>query len=875
MILRDLQHTRGWDPVEDPWVPRRSLSFLTEDDTESSVTSGVPNDVPEPLSSTHKSLLEELGGGCDSGDPLLWWGHPQAPPSLPPQPLASSTLLSDGDELGAGPQSRTVGTRTGGHPRAVPKPSAGDIPNPSPQQEFGPGGSLSCSHPWGCRRVLGGHGVSPRTPVLRGGLSGCSMACQCPGDGDISGVVTRRRPGVPQGPPRGWAGLGIAAPAAPSLGTTVLTVGTGGWDSSSLGDSSSASEHFVTAVEILEPSEAEGAQHHCSPQPRAARGTELPLASPPHVGEDCGGDSRATPRCADGSEVGGLGELLVQLQGCSLQGSLPRMAEPPCSPAGDVTPWGLEPPRHLHVTPRTRSRLQASAQRLGASSSSSLFDETLEMPRRPPRIRAPRGVPRDPVTTSGHCDTLGGEDVSSGDREGTGSLDDTEILPRAPSQTSSPGSSPTVLLVPGDTAHPQGTPGDAQGSPGSSPTVLLVPGDTAHPQGTPGDAQGSPGSSPTVLLVPGDTAHPQDTPRDAQGSPGSSPMVLLVPGDTGNPQDTPRDAQGSPRAAGSPPNLRMLQGDSGLHDPPPLGTHRPLQPHGSSICLRAPQPPSASLSPTGYSTHCTGEHPKDEEGDQAPTECHSPSTEATSSSEDTVVRDERGCRVLPHPLSDESLRRRLRALGDNPGPVTEFTRRLYLRRLEQLARGHQGTRAGHSPELVAALRSGHIPNCAQDELVLAQQFDRPDRSRRWREGLLKSSFNYLLLDPRITQNLPLRSHQLSPAECFRTFVKSIFYVGKGTRARPYRHFTEALSQHRAGTQRGCPKVRRILEIWASGHGVVSVLCFQNCVPAEAYTRESCIVEALGIADVSFGSAPRLCRAPWALRVSPHQRVGGG
>ncbi|OPJ86641.1 ankyrin repeat and LEM domain-containing protein 1 isoform A [Patagioenas fasciata monilis] len=564
MILRDLQHTRGWDPVEDPWVPRRSLSFLTEDDTESSVTSGVPNDVPEPLSSTHKSLLEELGGGCDSGDPLL-------------------------------------------------------------------------------------------------------------------------------------------------------------------------------------------------------------------------------------------------------------------CPAGDVTPWGLEPPRHLHVTPRTRSRLQASAQRLGASSSSSLFDETLEMPRRPPRIRAPRGVPRDPVTTSGHCDTLGGEDVSSGDREGTGSLDDTEILPRPPSQTSSPG---------------------------SSPTVLLVPGDTAHPQGTPGDAQGSPGSSPTVLLVPGDTAHPQDTPRDAQGSPGSSPMVLLVPGDTGNPQDTPRDAQGSPCAAGSPPNLRMLQGGFGLHDPPPLGTHRPLQPHGSSICLWAPQPPSASLSPTGYSTHCTGEHPKDEEGDQAPTECHSPSTEATSSSEDTVVRDERGCRVLPHPLSDESLRRRLRVLGDNPGPVTEFTRRLYLRRLEQLARGHQGTRAGHSPELVAALRSGHIPNCAQDELVLAQQFDRPDRSRRWREGLLKSSFNYLLLDPRITQNLPLRSHQLSPAECFRTFVKSIFYVGKGTRARPYRHFTEALSQHRAGTQRGCPKVRRILEIWASGHGVVSVLCFQNCVPAEAYTRESCIVEALGLQTIT-------------------------
>lgn len=40
-------------------------------------------------------------------------------------------------------------------------------------------------------------------------------------------------------------------------------------------------------------------------------------------------------------------------------------------------------------------------------------------------------------------------------------------------------------------------------------------------------------------------------------------------------------------------------------------------------------------------------------------------------------------------------------------------------------------------------------------------------------------------------------------------------------------------------------MRRILEIWASGQGVISVHCFQSSVPAEAYTRESCVVEALG------------------------------
>ncbi|NXE29490.1 ANKL1 protein, partial [Ardeotis kori] len=294
------------------------------------------------------------------------------------------------------------------------------------------------------------------------------------------------------------------------------------------------------------------------------------------------------------------------------------------------------------------------------------------------------------------------------------------------------------------------------------------------------------GEGPWSQIAGGRTGVPSQpsVPPGVSSSPGSSPTVLLVPGDHGHPQDSPSDA-----------------------------------PTGSTTVE-----PGSSLS--GCSTHRTGEHPEDE----ARAEQHSPSAEATTSPEDTVVQDRQACTVPLRPLSDEALRRRLQALGDDPGPVTELTRRL--------------------PELVAALRTGHVPDCAQDELALAQQFDRPDRSQHWREGLLKSSFNYLLLDPRTTQNLPLRSRRLSPAECFRTFVKAIFYVGKGTRARPYCHLAEALSQHRAGTQKGCPKVRRILEIWASGQGVVSVHCFQNAVPAEAYTREGCLVEALGLQTIT-------------------------
>lgn len=41
-----------------------------------------------------------------------------------------------------------------------------------------------------------------------------------------------------------------------------------------------------------------------------------------------------------------------------------------------------------------------------------------------------------------------------------------------------------------------------------------------------------------------------------------------------------------------------------------------------------------------------------------------------------------------------------------------------------------------------------LPDCQADEQSLCQQFDQPDQNRKWREGNIKSSFNYLLLDPR-------------------------------------------------------------------------------------------------------------------------------
>ena len=42
-----------------------------------------------------------------------------------------------------------------------------------------------------------------------------------------------------------------------------------------------------------------------------------------------------------------------------------------------------------------------------------------------------------------------------------------------------------------------------------------------------------------------------------------------------------------------------------------------------------------------------------------------------------------------------------------------------------------------------------------------------------------------------------------------------------------------------------PKIQQIQDIWAAGLGVVSLHIFQSVIPVEAYTREACMIDALG------------------------------
>lgn len=60
----------------------------------------------------------------------------------------------------------------------------------------------------------------------------------------------------------------------------------------------------------------------------------------------------------------------------------------------------------------------------------------------------------------------------------------------------------------------------------------------------------------------------------------------------------------------------------------------------------------------------------------------------------------------------------------------------------------------YPPEISLLLKTGNITeDMMKLEQDLKNQFEHPDPNRKWREGISKHSFNYLLLDSRITKYL--------------------------------------------------------------------------------------------------------------------------
>ncbi|KAL0116108.1 hypothetical protein PUN28_011165 [Cardiocondyla obscurior] len=216
-------------------------------------------------------------------------------------------------------------------------------------------------------------------------------------------------------------------------------------------------------------------------------------------------------------------------------------------------------------------------------------------------------------------------------------------------------------------------------------------------------------------------------------------------------------------------------------------------------------------------------------------------------------------------IDDVTLRQKLGQLGDQPGPITNTTRQLYQKRLLRLKSITDANTVSFVPNLQNSSKNHtsvvssnkiksymefgnwlhHLDTYKNLEKQVFQEFASPDPSRRWREGTAKTSFTYLLLDPRITQDLPNRSANLTKSQVWSIFLNSIFYIGKGKCSRPFAHLYDAFKTWVDSSTITNKKIDCILNIWNSDYGVVCLHVFQNTIPVEAYTREAAMIDAIG------------------------------
>ncbi|XP_025076583.1 ankyrin repeat and LEM domain-containing protein 1-like isoform X2 [Pomacea canaliculata] len=161
--------------------------------------------------------------------------------------------------------------------------------------------------------------------------------------------------------------------------------------------------------------------------------------------------------------------------------------------------------------------------------------------------------------------------------------------------------------------------------------------------------------------------------------------------------------------------------------------------------------------------------------------------------------------------------------------------------------------AGYSTELNRLLSGSlDLTVLEAEELLMKTQFESLSTTDELQSPKFKSKscFCYLLLDPRITQNLPSRTELLSDLEGFKTFLLAIFYVGKGQQSRPFNHLRDALSQQDTPEQEVSKKIQRIQDVWASDRGIIMLYCFQNLIHDEACAREACMINAIGLQQLT-------------------------
>ncbi|VVC95926.1 unnamed protein product [Leptidea sinapis] len=210
---------------------------------------------------------------------------------------------------------------------------------------------------------------------------------------------------------------------------------------------------------------------------------------------------------------------------------------------------------------------------------------------------------------------------------------------------------------------------------------------------------------------------------------------------------------------------------------------------------------------------------------------------------------------------NNTLRNELVKLGFKPGPILDSNKTLYLKKLHTLRKNPimVNARGKCNVELERSLRCDDwMKNLSPYiELETKARSDFLNANKKWREGTTKTSFTYLLLDPRLTDNLPARASRQNLHLSWSTF-----------RSRPYSHLYQALTLWKRDFRTSKDKkVQHILDIWSDKVGVICLHIFQNVIPAEAYTYEAAMIDVLCLNNLKNLKAGNYygVSASWPLR----------
>ncbi|EFP02638.1 hypothetical protein CRE_02429 [Caenorhabditis remanei] len=159
-----------------------------------------------------------------------------------------------------------------------------------------------------------------------------------------------------------------------------------------------------------------------------------------------------------------------------------------------------------------------------------------------------------------------------------------------------------------------------------------------------------------------------------------------------------------------------------------------------------------------------------------------------------------------------------------------------------------------SPELNAVIRNGRF---SRDSLERALRCENAVRNNF--DPRVYMAFCYVLIDPRVSG---VNIETLT----FETFVKSVFYIAKGSNSRPLQHFIDARNEMDKATndQKMNKKLQTIVDIWSSGFGVPKIqfcnflktrqqeMCLYNfqLTECQMMIKEACMIDAIQVKNLT-------------------------